>query len=97
MRTLLTSILLLPVFALAELVTVEKPVVCDDAQILLKYFAQSDWNEKPFWIGNDSTSRYTLLVNDKTKTWTLLQFNKETACIIGTGENHRPILSGPKI
>lgn len=46
------------------------------------------WGEIPVWTAKDGQddSRYLLLVNSKTRTWTLLQFTPETACILGLGE-----------
>jgi hypothetical protein len=97
MRTLLTSILLLPVFALAEPVTVEKPVVCNDVKTVIELLSGRAYQEKPFWVGKDTASRYVLMVNENTKTWTIIQFNDEFACVIGTGEGHTRVLTGPKI
>ena len=31
-------------------------------------------------------SRYSLFVNEETKSWTLIQFDDKIACVLGTGE-----------
>jgi len=96
MRTLLISILLLPIFALAEPVTVEKSVTCDKPKAVIETISGSDINEVPFWVGTDDKSKYVLMVNKKTGTWTMVQYNSNIACIIGFGENQQQIFLGPK-
>ena len=91
MKLLLAGILLLPVLALAQSdpVTVDKKVVCEQTKIALPALKQASPDEKPFWMGRDSTSYYAMLADKKTGTWTLIQFNDEITCIIGMGIDHR--------
>jgi len=96
MRLFLSCVLFLPALVLAQPVTVEKPVVCEKTILVLEAFSKGEWQEKPFWVGEDQSSKFGLLVNEKTKTWTLIQFNNEIACVLGTGKNHQTFLSGPK-
>jgi len=42
-------------------------------------------------------SKYSLFVNDDTKTWTLIQFDDTIACVLGTGGFSTYIFNGPKI
>jgi hypothetical protein len=65
----------------------QKPVLCDNAKKVLSALMEK-WGEIPVWTAKDGQddSRYLLLVNSKTRTWTLLQFTPETACILGLGE-----------
>jgi hypothetical protein len=99
MRKIFASVLLLPILALAQQgpVKVDKEVLCDDTAVVLKWALENDFKEQPAWIGVDRTSRYSLLANEKSGTWTLVQFNKDVACILGTGSGHKVILNGPKI
>ena len=90
------GVLLLPALAHAEPVTVEKPVVCDKVKNVIESLSGGDIQEKPFWVGTDSKSRYVMMVNEKTKTWTIVQFNDNIACIIGVGENHKQVFTGPQ-
>lgn len=39
----------------------------------------------PAWVGKDEGSKYVLMANEKTKTWTIVQFNDQVACVLGTG------------
>jgi hypothetical protein len=96
MRILLTSILLLPIFALADPVTVEKPVTCAKPKAVIETISGGDINEVPFWVGTDDKSKYVLMVNKKTGTWTMVQYNSDIACIIGFGDNQQQIFLGPK-
>ena len=75
---------------------INKAVPCGDTKLVLKSLI-SEYGENPFWMGEDTTSGYVLLVNEKSKTWTILQYNDETACILGTGVNHRRVYNGPLI
>lgn len=96
MRQFLLGVLLLPALAQAQPVTVEKPVICDKVEIVIRGLQDGQYQEQPFWIGVDDLSRYTLFTNPKTRTWTLVQFNDRIACILGAGEGSRAIITGPK-
>ena len=95
MRKFLLGVLLLPAFAFAEPVTVEKPVICDTPKIVVESISGT-YQEQPSWIGRDNSSKYALFVNEKTKTWTMIQFNDNIACIIGVGEGSKTVFTGPK-
>lgn len=66
---------------------VPKPVLCGPATVVLKGLADDDINERPIWIGknDDQKSDYALFVNPNTSAFTLIQFGKEWACILGIG------------
>jgi hypothetical protein len=86
--------------AVAQSVTVQKPVECADTATLLRGLSGSDYEERPIWWGIEpgaTASRYSLFVNEETKSWTLIQFDEKIACVLGTGENSTQIFSGPKI
>jgi hypothetical protein len=75
----------------------EKTVVCDKTQNVLDVIINGRYQETPMWGGIDDNSRYSLLVNRETGTWTLIQFTKETACILGTGEGSRSMAQGKTV
>ena len=97
MHKFLLGVLLLPAFVVAQPVTVEKPVVCEKTEIVIDGLQKGQYKENPSWIGYDAKSKYTLFTNEKTKTWTMIQFNENIACIIGTGEGSRQVFTGPKV
>ena len=86
--------------AVAQSVTVQKPIECADTATLLRGLSGSDYKEKPIWWGIEpgaTVSRYSLFVNDETKSWTLIQFDDKIACVLGTGEASTQIFNGPNI
>ena len=92
--------LLLTGLVFAQSVTVQKPVECADTALLLQGLGSSNYKEKPIWWGIEpgaTVSRYSLFMNEQTKTWTLIQFNEKIACVLGTGEASTQIFTGPKI
>ncbi len=70
-----------------------KPVLCDDAKTLIRSLTEN-YNEKPIWTARNPVddTRFGLFVNEKTKSWTLLQMTPEMACIIGVGQESNLIL-----
>ena len=84
----------------AQPVTVQKPVDCVNTETLFRGLIGSDYKEKPIWLGIQSDAplpKYSLFVNEQTKTWTLIQFDAKMACVLGTGEASTQIFNGPKI
>jgi hypothetical protein len=94
MRKLLLSVLFLPITALAQTaVTIDKPVVCAETKFLMSEILES-YDETPIWGSELEDSRVGLFVNSKSKTWTIVQWNNEVACILEAGKNY--ILRLPK-
>ena len=84
----------------AQPVTVQKPVDCVNTETLFQGLIGSDYKEKPIWLGIQSDAplpKYSLFVNEQTKSWTLIQFDEKMSCVLGTGEASTPIFNGPKI
>jgi len=79
--------------AQSSAVKINKTVVCDDTKTLLDTLL-NEYNESPVWAGTDEKSKYGLLINQETGTWTMIQFDKNTTCILGVGENSRAISFG---
>jgi len=76
---------------------INKKVQCGVTKEVLAALISEEYREAPYWMGEDNTSSYILMVNEKTKSWTLLQYTDDTACILGTGVNHRRVYNGPLI
>jgi hypothetical protein len=88
------------VWATAQTVTVRKPLTCAPTSEVVTTLIGSDYKERPIWMGSEPSvppSRYSLFVNDETKTWTLIQFDEKIACVLGTGEASTELFTGPKI
>jgi hypothetical protein len=76
---------------------IKKPVICDKTEIVLKTLSSSDYQEKPIWLGaaDEKLVNYSLWVNSSTKSWTIVQFNNDISCVIGTGESYTIIGKKP--
>ena len=96
----LLPVMLVLGLAVAQSVTVQKPIECADTATLLRGLSGSDYKEKPIWWGIEpgaTVSKYSLFVNEETKSWTLIQFDNKIACVLGTGDASTQIFNGPKI
>ena len=73
----------------AQPVKIEKTVVCDKTATVFLALEEK-FQEMPVWGGKTSQdkSNYALMLNSETKTWTLVQFNADTACVLGTGNGY---------
>lgn len=69
------------------------PVICDDTQKLIESLT-INFKEKVSWTGRhiEDKSVYSLWINEKTGSWTLLKKNPEVACILGVGEEAKFML-----
>jgi hypothetical protein len=100
MKYLIILLVLIVGLVAAQTVSVQKPLICADTKELMNSLVGEDYKEKPIWMGVEKDSalaRYSLFVNEETKTWTLIQFDKKTACVLGTGEASTQMFNGPVI
>jgi hypothetical protein len=63
------------------------PIVCDNTQKVIKVL-EEDFKEQLSWKGSHASdnSKYSLWINEKTRSWTLLKMTPETTCILGVGD-----------
>lgn len=80
----------------AEQYQVRKVMICDKSEIIFGKLA-TEFKETPIWGGKDiqDGSGYVVTSNKDTGDWTLLQYDKETACVIGVGTSSK-IVSNSK-
>jgi hypothetical protein len=100
MKYLLLLVVLVIGIVTAQSVTVQKPVECVNTETLFQGLISSNYKEKPIWLGIQSDAplpKYSLFVNEQSKSWTLVQFDEKIACVLGTGEASTQIFNGPKI
>lgn len=76
--------------AFSQPFTAKKEVQCDKTETLVSLLKGQDYEEAPIWLGKGDgpTPNYSLFTNAKSKTWTIIQFNKDLACVLGTGEHY---------
>jgi hypothetical protein len=68
-----------------ELIELQKPLKCSNAQFVMSHFA-NEYGEMPVWVGkSDTNSHITLLANKEKKTWTVVEYTDTTACVLGSG------------
>ena len=91
MILILTSLV---ICANPEIFETEKPITCSDVKTVIEGLSDG-YNEQPFWIGNSQDSKYILMVNPKTNTWTMVQYNDKIACVVGTGNRANQIFLRP--
>ena len=74
--------------AIAQSTAVEtkKPVICDDSNTVYEELINGDFAEKPVWGGASENTKFVLLINKDTGTWTLIESNKTTSCLLGFGQ-----------
>ena len=98
-RFLTVLILLAPLLASAEPIQINKPVTCENTLLIFQALLEQA-GEKPIWVGKGDgtdTSRTVILANEKTKSWTIVQFDKNMACVLGSGVGSQQIFTGPVI
>jgi len=96
MKKILLILLFVIPNAMAQ-IRLMKPIICDKTELILEALIEQG-QELPTWIGRgdgEDTSQTTILVNEKTKAWTIVQFEKGRACVLGSGVGSRPIFTGP--
>ena len=69
----------------------QKPILCYPIGQLIKEIKEI--REEPQWTGRSlqGESQYLLIVNEKDKSWTLIQFDTVTGCVIGAGAKSKLI------
>ena len=80
--------------AQSKLIEIDKPVTCSDPKTVIETLSDQ-YQEQPFWSGRGTESKYVLLVNPKTSTWSIVEYNDKLACVVGTGKGARQIFLGP--
>ena len=96
LKQALLGVLFLPALVIAQQqgpVTVEKPVICGPATAIIG--AVMEFKELPIWGSQLTDSQIALFANAKTETWTMIQWNKDVACVIEVGKGY--FLKDPKI
>ncbi len=97
MKYLILSVFLLvilPITAITAQTVTNKEVYCDDAKKVISSLVTGEYQEKLAWMGDSESgdSKFVLLMNTKTKTWTLIQMNQEVACVLGSGEKGTAVI-----
>jgi len=84
--------------AQAEYKPYTRKINCAPLTEVLEDLNSSSIKEVPVWVGTskDPDIRYSVLVNKRTDTWTIIQYNNGAACIISIGEGNQFLNFGEK-
>jgi hypothetical protein len=76
--------------AQAQLSEYERKFTCGKTQFVISALTKSA-QEKPIWVGADpATKTQTMILqNTQTLTWTVVQYDNTTACVLQSGEGFR--------
>lgn len=87
MKYILFAIAMVASFELYAQIQAQKTVSCADTAGVLENLRGEDFKEQLQWTGSssDDRSKYALMVNPDTGGWTIIQFNSNLACVLGTG------------
>jgi len=90
------SLFCLPNVVNAQMFRSTKVIVCDKAEIVLQTL-MNQFEESLRWTGKDlqNGTTYALTSNPKDGSWTLIQTDKEIACVIGVGTDTKPQFGAP--
>jgi hypothetical protein len=78
-----------------EIIDLTKPMKCSEPQTVMNYFVNIH-KEIPIWVGKSvHNSHITLLMNNETRSWTMIEYDDNLACVLGAGEEKSG--SNPKI
>ena len=90
MKKLITILVtaLLTTAAIPQSTSVErkKNVLCDDTKTMYNELVNGEYAERPVWGGEGDKTKFILLINKQTGTWTFIEFLNDTSCVLGVGD-----------
>ena len=87
---------LISLVANAEVEKLYKPVVCSDLRTVIESIS-AEYEEIPYWNGVSDNTKFILMVNKQTMTWTMIEYTDKEACVIGTGNRANLINLGKSV
>ena len=78
----------------AQIFDSKTTIRCGETNYILTNLAGGEIEEYPIWVGTSDTSKTSktstmIMVNNSTQTWTVIQFDKKIACVLGVGEGFK--------
>ena len=75
----------------AQIFESKNTVHCGETKYILANLIGEEIEEHPFWVGVNEASKTStvVMINDRTQTWTVVQFDKKIACVLGVGEGFK--------
>ena len=86
MKYIFAALVLISSVAHAQLSEYERKVTCGKTQFVILALTKTA-QEKPIWSGTDlETGTQTMILqNNKTLTWTVVQYDQDMACVLQSG------------
>ena len=87
MKYIFATLGLISSIAHAQLSEYERKFTCGKTQFVISALTQNA-QEKPIWAGADpqTGTQTTILLNTKTLTWSVVQYDRDMACVLHSGE-----------
>jgi len=87
MKYIFAAIVLISTVTHAQLSEYERKFTCGKTQFVISALTQNA-QEKPIWAGADpqTGTQTTILLNTKTLTWSVVQYDRDMACVLQSGE-----------
>jgi hypothetical protein len=85
---LILALVIVSTAVTAQTRRLSKSVICDNTEKVFRTIVE-EFGETPQWRGitSEQGTSTVLTVNAKTGAWTLIEYTKDLACVIGVGEN----------
>ena len=90
MKYIFVALVLISSVAHAQLSEYERRFTCGKTQFVISALTRNA-QEKPIWSGTDpqSGTETMILQNTRTLTWTVVQYDQTTACVLQSGTGFR--------
>ena len=90
MKYIFAALVLMSSVAHAQLSEYERKFTCGKTQFVISVLTQNA-QEKPIWAGADpqTETQTMILQNTRTLTWTVVQYDQTTACVLQSGTGFR--------
>ena len=90
MKYIFAALVLICSVAHAQLSEYERKFTCGKTQFVISVLTKNA-EEKPIWAGTDpqSGTQTMILQNNKTLTWTVVQYDQTMACVLQSGTGFR--------
>lgn len=69
-----------------DITKIDKTVNCLSLSIIFQVLSK-DYDEQPLFVGEDNNSKtkFIMTLNPKTRTWTMIEYEGNVGCIVGSG------------
>jgi hypothetical protein len=97
MKYIFAAVCLTCSVAPAQVQEYERKLTCGKTQFVLTALSKKA-KESPVWVGYDPATgtNTAIMVNPETLSWTVVQYDKDMACVLDSGEGFSVLTEAPK-